>query len=292
MFPMFIRPLTVTCILIGILGTSCVKKKLYVAEQMARKSAEGQITVLSKELYDRKKEATSLINQVGDLNRQIGTLQKETTDLQTELSKRTEMMGASSEKLLTEKKELEMKYLTTSKTLEAKEKELNAIHGLEARRDQSLREENAALSDKLQGLVGNGVNLLIADDHIEMTIEDRLLFDRDGVKLNPSAQVVLSGIANFLAERPAYKVQIHAHVDNQLPVRNKEITDTWAYAQVRALNIVRMLTTSLNVNAYMIAPVARGEFLPVSTNSTVEGRAENRRTIVFLYPKLETLSGN
>jgi chemotaxis protein MotB len=262
--------LSTTILAIALLAmSSCVKRKLYQAEILTRKGAEGQVSALAKELHDRKRENSNLIKEIGELNRQIGGLQKEMTDLHAELAKRTESMGASTEKLLAEKHELEVKLNATAKTLESKENQLNSLTSKQQAAQQQLSNDFGALETALTGINGNGVTLNMATDHIECTVADQMLFAPESTKLSASAAAFMNGFAQFLSERPAYKVQIHAHVDNLVP---------------RALNITRMLVNNYNVNAYMLAPVARGEYQPISTNSTPQGRAENRRTIFYIYP--------
>jgi chemotaxis protein MotB len=264
--------------------SACVKKQLYYSEKLAHSKADGQVTALSKELFDRKTEAAKLIKEVGELNRLLGVQQKEVTDLQAELAKRTATLGASSERLIAEKTTLEMKLEATAKTLEDKEAQLSKLRSKQSQLDGTIATDIESLTTALAALNGHGYSMLPQQDHLEVTVEDQILFDRDGVRLSTSASGFLYGFAQYLAERPAYKVQIHAHVDNTLPNRQREITDSWAFAQVRALQIVRTLVSSYNVNAYMLAPVARGEYAPVSTNGTPEGRAENRRTVFYIYP--------
>jgi flagellar motor protein MotB len=281
---MKVLPLILNTLFILILGTSCVKKKLFVNEQMTRKGAEGQVTALSKELFDRKRETSTLIKDVGDLNRKIGGMEQEMADLQSELAKRTERMGASTEKLMAEKHDIEVRYNAVAKTLENKEAELKALSDQQNALNSILSSDYGALESALMG-TGSNVIMSQQQDHIEITVSDVILFGQDPTKLGTSAPAFLTPFSKFLGERPAYKIQVQAHVDNQIPIKNKDITDTWSFSQVRALAIVRALVSNYNVNAYMLAPVARGEFQPTGSNSTPEGRATNRRTVFYIYTK-------
>jgi chemotaxis protein MotB len=268
-----------------LLFTSCVQKKLYYSEQLARKGAEGQVSVLSKELLDRKREQGTANKEIAELNRKIGGIEKEMADLHAEVARRTETLSASSERLMAEKRELEIKLESTAKTLETRNAELKELTATSNSLKNILASDFGALESALGGIINSGVQINILADHMEVVVPDVILFGTETVRLGPSAPGFLMPFSAFLAERPAYKVQVHAHVDNQLPSRQKEVTDTWAYAQARALYIVRAMVSNYNVNAYMLSPVARGEYVPVSTNSTPEGRAENRRTVFYIYTK-------
>ncbi len=275
--------LLLALLILVVLQSACVKRKLYLAEVLAREGVEGQVSALAKELYDRKQEAAAHVKEIGELNRRLGALQKELSDLQSQIARNTEMMGASTEKLLREKHELEVKLNATSKTLESTESQLQMLLGKQQIRSAQIASDFGALESMFSSMGGNVV-LTANDDHLSIVVSDRLLFQPESSRLSSTSPVFLSGIAQFLSERPGYKVQIHAHVDNQLPPRQRDLTDSWAYAQARALSVTRALASSYNVNAYMLAPVARGEYQPISTNSTPQGRSENRRTVFFIYP--------
>jgi chemotaxis protein MotB len=53
--------------------------------------------------------------------------------------------------------------------------------------------------------------------------------------------------------------------------------------------MVRLLTDTHRVDPLRVTASGRGEYNPKATNSTAEGRAQNRRTEIILSPKLEEL---
>jgi len=64
------------------------------------------------------------------------------------------------------------------------------------------------------------------------------------------------------------------------PAKEKTIKDTWDWSLQHATNVVRMLIREFNTNANQLMPVARGEFYPMTSNETPEGRSKNRRTVM------------
>ncbi|MEZ4919872.1 MAG: OmpA family protein [Saprospiraceae bacterium] len=88
--------------------------------------------------------------------------------------------------------------------------------------------------------------------------------------------------------RPEINVLIEAHTDNKLP-KSKTIEDSWDWSQQRATNILRILVTEYNVNANQLTPVGKGEFYPITSNETAEGRQANRRTTFVLKTKLAAI---
>jgi chemotaxis protein MotB len=78
------------------------------------------------------------------------------------------------------------------------------------------------------------------------------------------------------------------HTDN-VPIRTSSYPSNWELSAARALAAVRFLVDDGGVDPKRIAAVAHGEFQPISSNSTPERRARNRRiTIVFLPEVFKT----
>lgn len=265
---------------------SCVKPKIYKAELAARSAAEAREKVLVKEVIDRKSEAQSLIKQVGDLSKTIGAQEHEMDNLRTELSRRTEMMGASSSKLLTEKTELERELAAKNDRLERKEALLQQVQVIQRKRRQILTELDSILAVLYRPFVENGVSVAVESESVVLTLPDKLLFEPGGLALSTTGKNALASLAQFLAPRPAIDVDIIAYTDNVLPPKEKSLKDTWDWSLQRATNVARMLVREFNANANQLTPVGRGEFYPLTSNETAEGRQKNRRTTIVVHPPL------
>jgi len=57
----------------------------------------------------------------------------------------------------------------------------------------------------------------------------------------------------------------------------------------RATAIVRVLEDS-NVSANQITAAGRGEFIPIASNNSKEGKAKNRRIEIILSPNLDEIA--
>lgn len=58
---------------------------------------------------------------------------------------------------------------------------------------------------------------------------------------------------------------------------------------VRATAIVDILTSSSSISPTRLTAAGRGEFFPIMSNATNEGRRANRRIEIILSPKLYDL---
>ena len=94
----------------------------------------------------------------------------------------------------------------------------------------------------------------------------------------------------MLAKNPDIAVLIEGHTDNVPFQGNGQIVGNWDLSTKRATAIVTILRENASINAENLTAAGRGEFAPIATNETPEGKAKNRRIEVILTPKLDELS--
>ena len=262
---------------------ACVKPKIYKAEVATRQSAEARESVLVKELLDRKKETAELIKQVGDLNRNIGNQEAEIKDLNAELNNRTQMMGESSSKLATEKTALQNELANVNAELDKKNTLLLRVQKAQQERKTILEELNSSLSKRYAGQTD--LTVTTEGEAVLLTLPDKALFDTKGLEISASGKAMLKPLTEILTSRPELDVDVVCYTDNILP-KDKTLIDTWDWSLRRATNLTRLLISDFNVNANQLTPVGRGEYYPVTSNATPEGRQKNRRTVLSLRPVL------
>ncbi len=263
---------------------SCVSSKVYRAELSMREQCEAREKVLVEEVLGRRKETGDLIKQVADLNRTLGNQDAEIKELKIELTSRTQQMGASSTKLLSEKAALEQEIAAKAALLGQCEAVTQSVAAAQSGRNTILQELKNALAKGYPA--DSGGTLEIKDELVLLTLRDDALFDKNGTDISASGRTLLQPLAALLTNRPELDVEIRAYTDNQLPKGAKNMGDTWDWSLVRATNMVRLLIRDFNVNANQLTPIGKGEFYPLTSNSTEEGRQRNRRTVLAIMPSL------
>ncbi|MGV3657731.1 MAG: OmpA family protein [Chitinophagaceae bacterium] len=99
-----------------------------------------------------------------------------------------------------------------------------------------------------------------------------IFFDVAKFDLKPQSQVELDKVVQLLKENATVKIQIGGHTDNVgAPADNLKLS------QARANAVVKYLV-SKGIAAARLGAKGFGETVPVATNNTEEGRAQNRRT--------------
>lgn len=273
-----------------LITNACVSAKSFRAQRDAKNAAQEREAVLYCSLEERKKEVETLVQQVGDLNRNIGNQDAKIAELSKELGSRTQQLGESSTKLLGEKNALEKELAAKKEVLARREAVLLKLKNTDQKCRDSLASMSAALDKGYESYKSGGVTLVQDHETLLLTLPDALLFENNGLNLGDNGKNLLAPLASFLSLRPELDIDIVAYTDNA-PPKDKSIKDTWDWSLQRATNITRLLIRELNVNANQLTPVGRGEFYPLTSNETPEGRQRNRRTVVVLRPALPVLPG-
>lgn len=272
-----------------LLTSACVKQRIYRAELAARSAAEGREKVLIQEVLQRRKEVADLTKNTETLARDLGKQDEEIADLKEELGATTRSMGESSTKLASEKTALEKNLAATNLTLDQRNALIKKIRSVQDKRKSILSELESDLIKLYFPFSNLGVTAITEGESIMLTLPDAALFDVSEVNISAKGRDLLQPLAEFMAARPALSVEVLAYTDNVLPAKEKSLKDTWDWSLLRATNVVRMLTRDFNVNANQITPIGKGEFYPVTSNETAEGRQKNRRTVVILRPVLPAI---
>lgn len=263
---------------------ACVSSKVYRAELSMREQCEAREKVLVQAELDRRKETAELVKQVADYNRTIGNQEAQLRDLQDELNSRTQQLGASSSKLANEVSDLQKELAGKNAQLTQSNNTLNSVATAQKGRKKILDEIKAGLAKNYATY--SGVSVDITDNSVSLTLPDNGLFDKNGTLVSPEGKTMLTPLATLLANRPELDVEIRAYTDNALPKGAKNLEDTWDWSLLRATNLTRTLIRDFNINANQLTPVGKGEFYPLSSNETAEGRLRNRRTVLAIFPKL------
>jgi chemotaxis protein MotB len=117
---------------------------------------------------------------------------------------------------------------------------------------------------------------------LTVNILDRVMFDSGEAALKPDGESVLRKIAPILAAHPELKIQVIGHTDN-VPVRNR-FASNWELSTARALAAVHFLTEKVGVDPHRVGVAGYGEYRPIASNATAEGRAKNRRIAIAILP--------
>ena len=122
-------------------------------------------------------------------------------------------------------------------------------------------------------------------DGIRVRMASALLYREGAVDLSPKGIAALDKVAPQMAA-DTYEIDVVGNTDN-VPI-GPELADkyptNWELASARAAIVVRHLQAD-SVDPSRMRAISAGQYHPVASNDTPEGRAQNRRTEILLRPR-------
>jgi len=150
---------------------------------------------------------------------------------------------------------------------------------------------NLALSNKLKRSLDNiadsDVQVKVLKGVVMISLSDNMLYKTGDYNILPAAQDVLGKVAKVINDYDTYSVLIEGNTDN-VPLNSNNLPkDNWDLSALRATSMAKLLQTRFGVNPARITAGGRSQYNPKTTNASVSGRAENRRTEIIIMPKLD-----
>ena len=286
------RIFTVSKILVValVLLSSCVPTKKFKASQSALQSArndsaslaqkvsklEGDITKLNQQIADHLKTIDSKSKSISEQEQQIDQLSKDISDLNKEkvklindASSKQSLLNKNGQELLNQRKKLEQ------------------LQALMDQQKTAIEEIRKKMADALNGFKSNELTVSTKNGKVYVSLQENLLFPSGSAVVNPKGKEALAKLAEVLNVNPDITVDIEGHTDS-IPIRGK-YQDNWDLSLARAASIVRILTIDYKVGPERVVASGHSQYEPIQSNSTAEGRAQNRRTDIILSPKLDEL---
>jgi len=146
-----------------------------------------------------------------------------------------------------------------------------------------------ALEQDLQGEIKKfgiieGVIVSREERGVVLSLADTLLFEPGSADIRKTALPFLAAVADFSRKR-GRAVMIEGHTDN-LPLRNSRYASNVELSAVRAAAAYAVLLGEDPAAAERLSTAGYGEYRPVASNASPEGRAKNRRVdIIFAAQK-------
>lgn len=111
-----------------------------------------------------------------------------------------------------------------------------------------------------------------------LRIKDNIFFDSGDATIKEEAYPLLDSLSHLFSDNMHLidEITIEGHTDTD-PINTSLFTDNWDLSSKRATNTLRYLQLNEGIDVEKLRPLGLGEFHPVESNETVEGKAANRR---------------
>jgi chemotaxis protein MotB len=159
---------------------------------------------------------------------------------------------------------------------------VSAYGGVEASKEDkaNLRKISARIKKGLSPLIDDKMVKVKGNDlWIEIEIKSQILFGSGRAALQPKARPVLIDVARVLGDFNN-QIQVEGFTDN-VPIDTEDFKSNWELSAARAANVVHLFSRA-GVKPTRLSAVGYGEFKPVASNRTAEGRQQNRRVKIVV----------
>jgi chemotaxis protein MotB len=109
-------------------------------------------------------------------------------------------------------------------------------------------------------------------------------FDSGSADIRPSAEAAVRRIATVLAAQDN-NIRIEGHTDN-VPIHNAHFASNWELSTARATEMTRLFIMGFHFPPSRLSAAGYAEYHQAAPNTTVEGRAMNRRVDIVVLPSV------
>ena len=314
-----IRKIALACVVLS-LTTSCVSKKIYQDlenkyadlkkehnalsdENTTLKTDKNQLeldknslqTELDKVKSERDKLAADYAatkKNLDNLKASYAALEKDSNDaLEANINKNRQLLAEleAKQKALTAEQDRLNKL---KKDLEASSTRLAELEKMMADKEAAMKKLKETLSKSLKAFEGKGLTVTEKDGKVYVSMENKLLFESGSWTVGSEGKKAVDLVGKVLGDNPEISVLIEGHTDNDkiTGTIGGGVENNWDLSTKRATAIVNILTANAKIKKENLTAAGRGEFAPLMSNETAEGKAKNRRIEIILTPKLDEIS--
>lgn len=294
-------------------GTGCVSQKKYdmlladkVRLEALQAECEEKLTVANTSLERLEKQKAELEGQRTELAQNYSQSQQE---LEAKLKAYKELedyynnlvntsgqlrgdLNEQQKRLMTAREELEVTRKRNEElaaNLQEREKRVSELETVLAEKDKAVSQLKKLVSDALLNFKENDLTVEVRNGKVYVSLAEQLLFKSGSTQVDPKGQKALQQLSGVLKDSKDINIVVEGHTDN-VPMNKATgcIDDNWDLSVLRATSIVDILQKN-GVAPDRVTAAGRGEYVPVTSNATAEGKAKNRRTEIILTPKLDEL---
>ena len=235
---------------------------------------------LSSNYQDTKEQLAASKARVASLEEQLAQAKNAYNSLQSSLDKSLNNANANNVNIskLVDQINESNQYIRHLVEVKSKSDSLNMVLTNNLTRSLSKEEMKEVDVQVLKGVV-------------YISLADNMLYKSGSYEINERAAETLSKIAKIITDYKDYEVLIEGNTDN-VPVNTsaasmKNIRNNWDLSALRASSVVQALQNQYGVDPKRLTAGGRGEYNPVTSNSTEVGKQRNRRTQIIITPKLD-----
>ena len=254
--------------------TSCVSTKKFNALQANYNSLQDRNSQLTRDGEECKSNLDKATVQISGLQERLNSEREHAKSLQASLEKclTSASQGNVNISKLVDEINSSNKYIQELIASKNKSDSLNMLLTNNLTRSLS--------KDEMQD-----VDVKVLKGVVYISLSDNMLYKSGSYEISDKAGATLLKIAKIITDYKDYEVLIEGNTDN-VPISKPNIRNNWDLSALRASSVVQSLQNNYSVDPKRLTAGGRGEYNPVSSNDTPDGKTKNRRTQIIITPKL------
>ncbi|MGO4819926.1 MULTISPECIES: OmpA family protein [unclassified Flavobacterium] len=298
-------------LLVLTLATSCVSKKIYtdlenkftdlkkenrsLADEnadllLAKNQLELDQDALKNEMNKVKAERDKSLADYAALNTKMAVLQDSYKALEKNSNEALQANMSKNRDLLAELDAKGKALAIEQERLSKSAQRLQELESLIAAKEAAMKKLKETLSNALNSFEGKGLTVEQKNGKVYVSMENKLLFNSGSWSVGPEGKKAVVEVGKVLGDNPDISVLIEGHTDNDGFSSSGPIANNWDLSTKRATAIVAILSENGKINKQNLTAAGRGEFSPLASNATAEGKAKNRRIEIILTPRLDEIA--
>ncbi len=242
--------------------------------------------VLAQNQAELSQSSTELTRLRNELNQQELALAQKESQLNTlsrELDSREEDLNRRIAALEADLSSSKSAIVARENELDAKTSEVNQLRNALAAKDAKINALRDRVRAALTGFSASDLSVEERGGKVYVSLSQNLLFASGSKTLNSGGEAALAKVASALRTSPDISITVEGHTDTDgTPALN------WDLSTARATTVAKELIAG-GISPNRITAAGRGQYQPIADNSSVDGKARNRRTEIILTPQLGEL---
>jgi len=133
----------------------------------------------------------------------------------------------------------------------------------------------------LTEILSGKVELSLQDRGLVLSLKEAAFFSPGQDAVSTDARPVLAKVADALRQVPG-QIRLEGHTDD-IPIHNPKFPSNWHLSIARSIAVFKLLTRENGLPAERLAVAGYGEYHPLESNNTDQGRTKNRRVDLVIF---------
>ncbi|MDR0724490.1 MAG: OmpA family protein [Prevotellaceae bacterium] len=276
--------------------TSCVTSKKYKELESKYHKLQNNYENLDVKSKEQTNKLSQLSDDISKLNKDLDAakdqnriLKKQYDDLQAVQKNLSNTSQKEMQDLLKKIQQSEESLQQKEDELREKNKKYMELQAAMEKQAEALATLKQKVADALIGFEGKGLSVVQKNGKVYVSVDEKLLFKSGKWNIEKPGLEALAEVSKILEQNTDINIVVEGHTDNVKYSGTGALNDNWDLSVKRATTVVRTLLKNTAIDPKRITAAGRGEFVPLDTNETTEGRQKNRRTEIILTPKFDEL---